>query len=691
MRNYLDGYINSLTKRERTLAYNFIWADRRALSDELNNIDNTVNSPGSRFIKVRPLNKVTSSVFKSIFNNTLLYIKALYDQCNNSANILTALEEQTRCKTDRIEAALKGIEQEVEDWEELLFSEPTASTVITRNFGTTGLRPIVETNGNLQLLSLVVQANADIVTQGGSVTAETKDKIVEQFFSAEEGLQVRLTYTFTPGNVDKIRLEPLSGAGSITIHQVRVYNSNGTLVTTLTSSEQLTRTLEYSIPKTIVSRVEVDLINSTFLIKETTSTSIKTGTRRVVIPAHQIKEEYTVEVPYNTTAITPTGSKYPYWNFSGDYLNIVSGDFYSKNRNTIIDAYKRYMQYSIYSYQYYSALWSLLNSNNSSNPANQSTKIETRYRWIDIPEQVLLEPYEYTESTITKTYSYTCGLSSIECSHNFYTDVMQYVEEVRFDNGIPSYITLTTDEFLPLGSYINLYLVCKDGQVIPMLPANREYTTDVLFFDNFGKATLNFNPLGPIYFYKDESIPVALQVNGKTVLGPSSNTGATNILGGTTYWVKYEGDQSKSNNISYTSRVGSYISKDGQLGEVYDSIPDSGVIVLEENPYIDPARLNDSSYSPVQIVVDGYTTVDLTNYEYNEEEEFPVAEEWETGVQKIHYKVRGKSIFFEKSVDRPVRIMYEYSAQYAKVLIEMGVIHSSAAVPVLYQYQMSYI
>lgn len=625
------------------------------------------------------MSKVTSNFFRGLFINVWAYLNALYSQCNTSANILAALEEQNKTKSDRIESALKGIEQEIDDWEEYLFSTPTASTVITRNYGTAGLRPIIDTNGNLELLSTVVQANVDVTYSGGVATAIVSDTIQEPFFSEEAGLQVRFTYTYSPGMVDKIRLEPLSSAGTISINQMRVYNSAGAIVSTITSAEDLPRTLEYSIPKTVVARIEVDLIDSTFNIIETSSTQVKTGSKRIVIPATKIQEEYQVDV----VTPNPTQPYYGGWvpRPRRRYLTYIA----SLYRDVLKDMFDNYADMYPTGYIADEQDWC------RGNPQNTTTTKETRYRWVDVPEQILMEPYEYTETTYTKSYEYSCGLGNVVCSHNYYTEVMQHVEEVRFENGIPGYVSLTTDEFLPTGSYINFYLMCKDGQIIPLVPNNREYTTDVLMFNSLGKATLNFYPVGPIYFYKDEAIPISLQVNSKTVLGPLSNTGAFNIASGTTYWAKYEADQTKSNIISYTGRVASYVSKDGKLGEVFDRIPEEAIIELQETPYIDQTRLSDTSYSPVQVVVDGYQTIDYTNYNENEEDEFPVSEQWESGVQKIHYKVRGKSIFFEKSVDRPVRIMYEFSTQYAKLIIETGVIYETAASPVLYQWQMSYI
>jgi hypothetical protein len=281
---------------------------------------------------------------------------------------------------------------------------------------------------------------------------------------------------------------------------------------------------------------------------------------------------------------------------------------------------------------------------------------------------------------------------------------MRYSEEVKLESGMPSVMTLTTNELLttadvegdiiPIGSYINFFLQDREGNVIPLLPENREYTVDVLRFNQFGQASLNFYPGGDTHFYKgsEELIGGNLAISGKNILGPSANTGSINTMGNSvSYWAFYEPDITKANFIPVSSRATTYVSEDGSLGETFNRIPPSRTLRLKGLPFIDSDRIGESGYSPVTVVVEGYSTVDLTNYNETEEDDFPVTTQYSNSTKTIHYKLRGNSIFFEDFVERPVRVIYEYATQYATIIVEMGIIHGTAACPVLYQYSLSYI
>jgi hypothetical protein len=338
---------------------------------------------------------------------------------------------------------------------------------------------------------------------------------------------------------------------------------------------------------------------------------------------------------------------------------------------------------------------SWVNSGYSYSTTSSSHNVKTT-----TPDQILLEPYEYqVVTTVVKSkqikdiwYLYEIGLKNLVCKNSFYTESLRFCETIKFEGGLPSVITLTTDEYIPAGSYINFFLIGLNREVVPLIPKNREWNTEVLHFNQYGQANLLFSPEGEIYYYKNEGeTTITFPTNGRAVLGPSNNMGELNTLGGSVYWTRYQPDQDKSNFLPYVSRLSAYVSPSGDLGEVFSRIPANSQITLHDTPHVDPARLTDITYSPVAITIEGYKTTDLTNWSKYEEDEFPVESQYQENERVIHYKVRGNTVFFEESVDRPVRIFYESLGQYANVCIEMGVIHRLAAAPVLYSYTLSYI
>jgi hypothetical protein len=550
------------------------------------------------------------------------------------------------------------------------------------------------------LLSTVVQANSNFSTDGNIVYTNAPDRITESFFSDDEGFQARITYNFVAGNVSRIHLEPINGVGTITIQELRVYDANGQIISVLSSNEELTRTLEYSIPRTMVSRLEVDLIDRTYNMVQVPEEVTKTGTRRVVIPAHSEKESYQETVTlywreveaFNLTPYQLDLLEQLYDNRGG-----VEGIVYAFNHPEIAG-------YSESTAALNTALGGVFDRFSSDVAGMREyidnlfkvqyggTETVTKYRWVKIPEQIRITPYTYNAVDQVTKYRYCLGLQNLACINEFYTEIYRVIEEVNFEKGMPTSVSLSVDEFLPVGSYINFFIVDKEGNVTPVLPEEREFTTEVLRFNEFGQANLLFYPSGVVYFYKDTGEPADLVLNGKTVLSPSASLGSLNTMGGAdAYWVRYQPDRMRANLIPHANRVASYISDTGTLGEVFSGIPGSKSLVLQNAPYIDRARVGEPGYSPVQVVIDGYTTIDMTKYDNTYEEEFPVNAVYADGKKLLHYKVRGNTIYFENELDRPVRILYEYLSQRATLMIEMGVIHGLAAAPVLYKYSLSYI
>ena len=312
------------------------------------------------------------------------------------------------------------------------------------------------------------------------------------------------------------------------------------------------------------------------------------------------------------------------------------------------------------------------------------------YGYIDHPEEVIINKVMQPYIEHYNLYRYETGLQDLEAMSHFYTEVLIWSEQICFDGGIPFKVTLTTDEYLPTGSYINLWFIGKDNQLIPLLPEGREWTSEILQFKNEGTASLMFYPSGEIYIYRDEE-NILLPITGRTVDGTAANVGAMNTLGGTAWWVWYQGDKNKANFMPYTSRTATYYSEQGRFGELFDSIPFDKKLTLEETPYCDIDRLVDTTYTPVVVVIDGYQTLDTTNWEKKYEDLFPVEPLYVDHERVIHYKVRGKTIFFEETVDRPVRVFYEYIKQCGILLVQMGVVHKRADCPVLYSFTLSYI
>lgn len=661
MRNYLDRYINSLSSGDRQLASSFIYRDRRNLNSDISEAMQPTSYSSYRFGKIRKMSVVTSASFSSFISNTLIYLDEIYETTNNSDAILSALLTQSDIKMDRIEAALQCIENEIYDWETYLSSTSTSSEIISRSYGPLGLRPVSEVGNDLLLLNCVVQANYKVKCEGGMVVAECKDKISTPFFCDDDGLQVRFTYNFAPGPVDKIQLEPLAIAGSLTIIEMRAYGPNGELISTITSNESIPRTLKaYSIPRSTLARIEIDILDSTFNIIEAAPGMAEEGGGVIRRPLMPMPSRTPDEVLFKNAGADTTTTGYDNIDTLSVDMGRITKEAISKD---ILD------QDSLYTID------SVIKSTYIGGPADRI------YLPLPFPRP----------GQRTKYYYYGCGLKNLICASNNFHQNATTTERLTFANGIPGYLTLTTDEYLPTGSFINFYLKTDDGQKIPLLPKNRELTSEILHFSKAGKAKLMFSPEGLVSFYRDDAKQIGLTMNGTTVLAPALGLETYKTLGGSVLWAVYEPNHLKSNVISYPGRVSTYVSESGQTGESYDRIPESKQITLKETPYIDQARLGDSTYSPVQITVSGYMAIDYTNYDSKEESDFPVSQEWEEGTRLLHYKVRGKTVFFEESVDRPVRIFYERTANTALLVIETGQIYATAAPPVLYSYQISYI
>jgi hypothetical protein len=680
MRSYLDGYFNSLTTGQRELANSFVWSDRRHLAGL--NLETSLSTFG-KLVGVTSGSVVSRNDFSGLFSTATNNFNTIFDQANQIANIRDTLILQTEAKLNRIGSALKALEDEIERWEDSFSDKPHALEKIERSFGQAGLRPVVERSGNLVELFTVIQANAPVTVTGGLVSVDAPDTITENLFTADSGLQTRVTAYYVPGYVSRIRLDPITSIGDAVIREMRVYGANGELIATLINTDSPQKLdpmgLEYSIPKTLVSRIEIDLIDTTFNLVDVPVTTLKTvtGQYRIVIPAYT--DSHLVDWNDVVTKILREG---PEWQIGygslSQHLEPVYTNAYDGISSTGAYVERYFVHYA------------------SSRVVEVITTQTPVWDITYIPSQILLESYSYQEGqTVTeKRHRYEVGLANLTASNDFYTEVMRFSEEVELPTGMPSVVTLTTNEFLPAGSYINMFLRDRAGNVIALLPENREYTVDVLRFNQYGQAQLNFYPDGDTHFYMnaDELVGNTFAISGKYILGPSANAGSINTMGNSnSYWAYYEPDLTRANIIPLSSAATTYVSEDGSLGENFDRIPPSRILTLKGTPFIDVDRIGEDGYSPVSVLIDGYSTTDLTNWRKTEEDDFPVATQYTNTTRNIHYKVRGNTIFFEDFVDRPVRVIYEYATQYVTIMIEMGVIHNNAACPVLYKYSLSYI
>ena len=197
MRNYLDSYMRSLAKGEQVLARDFIWSDRRFLDREAESLMGSPLARIPRFQTAIPMQIVSRYIYAQVFDSTKIFLDQVYAQANKAAHIRTDLNTQVDKKLERIESALQRLEQEVDDWEDLLCTAPEAVHTISRDFGT-GLRPVVETPTELELISLIIESNVPTVTAGGYISVAIEDdRINEPMFTTLEGLQLRYIYTFT--------------------------------------------------------------------------------------------------------------------------------------------------------------------------------------------------------------------------------------------------------------------------------------------------------------------------------------------------------------------------------------------------------------------------------------------------------------------------------------------------------------
>jgi hypothetical protein len=703
MRNYLSGYIRSLTAGSKAIAESFVWDDRRNLSTTITTDSARLDISSKHAYSNQ---RVMYGDFMSVFNNVAQNMGVIYDQANSAAAIREATQLQVDAKLSRIESALQTLDQDIQGWLDTYSQKAESVHEIKRSFGAFGVRPIVYFDGMLNKLSTIVESNADAITDGNLIYVNAPDRIQERLFSDDEGLQVRVTYNFTPGLVTRIRLEPMAGIGGVYINELRAYGPNG-LVATLAAGEELSRSLEYSIPRSIVQRLEFDLIDKTYNLVDVATNQVKTGVRRTVIPAHSEKNVV-------TDTITQYWREIEAFSLSQTQLYLIEQVYDGKTGITMPSGYDGilYMMHhpEIPGFaQATTALTSVVGNafttfgetstgmkdwiDNLFRLRYGGTETVTKDEWVYIPEQILLHNYTYSETEVLRRYRYEIGLKNLACFNDFYSEIYRYAEEVRFEGGAPSSLTLVTDEFCPEGSYVNMFLFDTNGNSIPLLPENKDFVCEILRFDEHSRAQLLFFPNGGVSFRKGNGEGVVLALNGKTVLGPSMGLDiiSNNAQQNETYWALYQPDRTRANSIPQSGRVATYVSESGEIGEVFHSIPDSKTLSLKEIPFIDNNRVGETGYSPVQVIIDGYTTVDLTKYDSTYEEEFPVDQTFRSGERVVHYRMRGNTIFFESSIERPVRVLYEFVVQKASIMVEMGVISPDSAAPVLYQYSLSYI
>jgi len=695
MRTFLDQYINSLTYSERLTSNNFLYATRDPSISYSTPIINMRFTSGSSLPPfVLPMQIVTDTSYNVLFESTYSDTKQLFKQINQAAGIRVGMNEMVSSKLEQIESAIIELDREISEWEDLLVDTPEARGSISRSFGQTGMRPVVEYAGDLERTALTIQANVAVSIEGELCVAELLDSISEPWFSDEDGLQVRMNYTYIPGRVNTIKLEPVSGIGSITIVEGRLYNSQGNEIAKFAEGLELNKTIDFTINPVVISRIELDLLDTTFNLRnESTTTTVE---KRIVIPAkteriitgYRTVQGYTrpsdpiqavVRVPTNyyagmTNIFDSTGYR--------GQIKWIYGQPTEARKAAAAEAYERITGIHIDIGQSYLVYTENLTFH------RLALRLFTRipgaekqlpiYEIIQIPEKILIEEEEV--STTYNVYKYEAGLSRLTASSNFYTERRCWEEWLEFEHGMPMNFNLMVDEYLPHGGYINFFIFGKDGTLIPLCPNNREWTTEPVSFDEYGEYRLMFKPVGEVYFYKGEQ--------DATI--PYSNGVAFGISGTSGHWVKYQPDKDKINIIPYASRIGTYYSEEGRLGEVHNRIPENKTITLKRHPWVDFSRIGDSDYHPVTVDIDGYTTSDLTNWRRRREEIFPINPVQADNMRTLHFKVRGNSIFFEDSVDTTVRILYEYVATQAKIVVCTGILHEHAETPVLYSFTLNY-
>jgi hypothetical protein len=221
----------------------------------------------------------------------------------------------------------------------------------------------------------------------------------------------------------------------------------------------------------------------------------------------------------------------------------------------------------------------------------------------------------------------------------------------------------------------------SESDWLPILPYESSFVrSELLIADSLGASRLRFEPL-------PES--VVLYEDGKARLFGSYSINIRNIIinnykQSSSYFVSYQVRYPESykeltlNPGSLATPILVSPSSNGLNGEYFTSTGQSSNVRLNNRPYVDIARLADasysiyvgtipssrtvyggydnSSYSPVKVVFqDGTTAINITNYvnQNNQTEIF-----YET--DNILFVHHGDSITFNKKIDKPFTVLYQY-------------------------------
>lgn len=299
------------------------------------------------------------------------------------------------------------------------------------------------------------------------------------------------------------------------------------------------------------------------------------------------------------------------------------------------------------------------------------------------------------------SYEYTLSINHI----SFFTkkiNTSQFNEKSFFvskkipTKGKPLRVKLLADYFDELISYTDD--VSKDKTSIEFSVTTKDYPTaesdwqpivpysensirsEILYLNSNGEARLRFEPLiESVVLYENsiKKLAGSYFVNGKNIKINGFNKSNKYFV---SYSLKYPNTDKEVSFATLGSMSDSLASSgsNGANGEYFEVSNQGNRIRLSYNPYIDFSKLHNasyssytgtitssktdygnfdhSSYSPVKIIFeDGSTAINLTNYiiDNNEIESFYDTD----NVLFIHH---GDSILFNKSIEKPFRVIYQY-------------------------------
>jgi len=218
----------------------------------------------------------------------------------------------------------------------------------------------------------------------------------------------------------------------------------------------------------------------------------------------------------------------------------------------------------------------------------------------------------------------------------------------------------------------------SEGDWYPIIPFNSsEIESEILFVDKINQtASLRFYPDEPsIKVYRNQSILnnsfYIVNKFEKTITFKSFDPKSVYIVSYTADTVNFTQNYIDASLISPKDKMLNSGSGIGNNGEFFERTYSGNMVLLKNEPYIDPEKLNSAiyslrngtistsnylGYSPVAIKFsDGTYAINLTNYIDNN---FEKASFYETN--EILFFQNGKNIIFNKSINLSFNIMYSY-------------------------------